>query len=169
MSISKNNKNSTKNAMTEPVLVAKDTSRQIELLKSQFAKYYRLIEQLDNFHKKMLKNGSIASYKIIGALVVAVVIFNSFLFFNLDLNNTKIIVSFFSIVVTITTGGVYKIIDNRSGLSKTLFDTKKGYLDKLIELDSQINVLEIEKNISSNEADTSREKKIDDLIETIVE
>ncbi|WKY79316.1 hypothetical protein PH197_00315 [Leuconostoc lactis] len=163
----KGNKTSTKNAINESVSEADDVSRQVEILESQFLKYSRLIAQLDEFHIKMLSKGSTASYIVIGVLVVAGVMLDLFLFFNSDKNNTPVLVSLFSIVFTVTLGGIYKILDNRSNQSKTIFDTKKVYLDKLIEIDSKIQVLNLENNISTNYADTVRQQRINDLIEKI--
>lgn len=143
------------------------SSQHIKLLQSQFLKYSRLIEQLDEFHIKMLNKGSTASDIVIGALAVAVVILSLFLFLNPDKNNTPVLISLFSIIFTVNIGIIYKILDNRSNQSKTIFDTKKAYLDKLIEIDSKIQVLEFENNIPTNCADTVRQQRINDLIEKI--
>ena len=164
----KSNKSNTKNTNNESILEVNDTSNQVHILRSQFSKYSRLIENLDSFHIKMSQRSTKISYIFIGMLILADLIILALGFFS-NPNNIKILVTLFNIILTVTIGGIYKILDNRSSQSKTLFDTKKGYLDKLIEIDLQLQIIEHENSCSTDYCLNQRQQRINDLIETIVE
>lgn len=164
----KNNKSNTKNTNNESILEVNDTSNQLHILRSQFSKYSRLIENLDSFHIKMLQRSTKNSYIFIGTLILTDIIILGIGFFSKP-DNMKILVTVFNIIFTVTIASIYKILDNRSSQSKTIFDTKKGYLDKLIELDLQLQNIEHENSCSTDCYLDQRQQRINDLIEKIAE